>query len=91
MQKEKLTLLRKKIDQIDDQLVQLVAKRMKIVNKVKNYKKRRNLAITDKNREEQIINRLKLKAKKLNVSIKLIEKIIRLIINESKKLQKIYV
>lgn len=88
MQNEKLILLRKKIDQIDDQLVQLVAKRMKIVNKVKNYKKRRNLAITDKNREEQIINRLKLKAKKLNVSIKLIEKIIRLIIKGSKKIQK---
>ena len=52
---DKLELLRKEIDDIDMQLVELFEKRMETVLKVGEYKAKKNLPILSKSREEEVI------------------------------------
>lgn len=49
--------LRKEIDQIDRQLVQLFEKRMKVSTEIAEYKLANNLPVLDAQREEMVINK----------------------------------
>lgn len=88
MKNNKLALLRKKIDQVDNQLVSLLAKRMKIVHQIKEFKRKNKLAITDEKREKEVLEKAKNRAKNLNLSEVFIEQLLKLIIRESKIIQK---
>ena len=57
-----LTELRKKIDEIDDELIELFKRRMDIVADIACYKKENGLAIYDPERERQKLYDLTLKA-----------------------------
>lgn len=46
---------RKKIDALDKQLLQLLAQRLEICQKIAEYKHKNNLSIQDQNREQEII------------------------------------
>jgi monofunctional chorismate mutase len=83
-----LRKLRKNIDSFDDKIIFLISKRMNVVKKVATYKKKNNLPIYFKKREEEILERLKAKAKKLKVDEKLIVKIYKEMFSSSKKLQR---
>ena len=64
--KKKLGLIRKKLDKLDNQLLLLIKHRTLLVNeviKLKQYKKE----IVDKKRINSILNKIKLKSKKLNI------------------------
>lgn len=78
--------LREQIDIIDDELVGLFEKRMEIVSKIGNIKKTDSLAITDADREDEIIKRglAKLKNKDFSREIKAF---LEYIIELSKKVQ----
>lgn len=54
---DKLELLRKEIDDIDGQLVELFEKRMETVLKVGAYKTKMNLPILNESREEEVITK----------------------------------
>ena len=54
--------IRGQLDQIDDQLIDLFARRMRLVSDVAAYKKENGLPILDSGRERQIINRVSLAA-----------------------------
>ena len=58
MEDNTLTELRKEIDTIDDQLRELLIKRMDICLDIAVYKKRHNLCIKDERREEDILKNL---------------------------------
>ncbi len=83
----KLKLLRKNIDEIDAKIVSLLLKREKEVKKIAVYKKRNNLAVVDKQREKEILNKVikKIKGKSLE---KLIKELFKTIFKYSRKLQK---
>jgi len=49
---------RKEIDELDNQLADLLNKRMDIVKKIADYKKREGLSVGDSNRENEIITRV---------------------------------
>ena len=49
--------LRNKIDEIDQELVKLIEKRIEIVKEIGKYKKEHNLPILDQNREDEVINK----------------------------------
>ena len=51
----KLTLLRKKIDQIDHNLLKLLAGRLEICKEIGRYKKKNKLLIQNLAREKEII------------------------------------
>ncbi len=53
-----LTALRNEIDQIDNQIAQMFAKRMDTVLKVAEYKKGNGTAVLDKGREREIVSRV---------------------------------
>lgn len=49
--------LREEIDKVDKEILSLIEKRMDIVKKVAMYKKSQGVAILDKDREKQVINK----------------------------------
>ena len=55
--KDKLDLARGRINKIDGKMAKLFAKRMKAAKSIAEYKKENGLPITDKAREEQILQR----------------------------------
>ena len=55
---ETLVNLRKKIDNIDNQIIQLLDERMKICQEIGQVKKDNNIGLTHTSREKDIIDRL---------------------------------
>jgi len=56
----KLDVFRKEIDQLDEELVAILVKRLEISKKIAVYKKSEGLKIRDRNRERELIkNRVK--------------------------------
>ena len=54
---EDLKQLRQQINDIDQEMVKLFERRMKVSSKIGQFKKENNLPIYDKNREEQVLKR----------------------------------
>ena len=87
MNKKVIKELRNSIDKVDDQIFDLILKRFDYVEKIGNIKKKINMPVDDKAREEIIIERL---SEKLNskINYKEIKKIINPIISISKDIQR---
>ncbi len=74
MKNNQLKDIRKKLDKIDNKLLKLIKKRTKLVDiviKIKKHKK----DIVDKKRIKEILKRIKLQSKKMNVDIEITKKI----------------
>ena len=85
-----LDTFRTEINDIDEELLSLLIKRMKISIKVGEYKKQNQLEILNSNRENEVIERLNLVAKKdkeLILDDGLITNLWKIIMDYSKKLQ----
>ena len=63
--KNQLESLRKQIDGIDESIVNLLAKRMKVVKKIGQLKKKSNIPVLDKSRWQKIIKSKKGYIKKI--------------------------
>ena len=87
MNKKGIKELRNSIDKVDDQIFDLILKRFDYVEKIGSIKKKMNLSVNDKVREEIIIERL---SEKLSTKINSndIKKIIDPIISISKDIQR---
>ena len=79
--------LRYLIDQTDLEILQLLKKRMEISKKIGNFKKERNMEITDCEREEELFYILEKQAKKIGLSSDFIKKVYELVVKESKQQQ----
>lgn len=69
-----LEKLRQQIDQLDDELMQILGQRMKISEKIGQYKKDNNITILQTNRWNDILERAFLKGDKLGLSKEFITK-----------------
>jgi len=78
--------IRKKIDQIDDQILQLLNERAKLAIQVGEVKKARNLEITDQAREQQILERIR-QENPGPLSAEAITRLYEKVIEESKRLE----
>lgn len=58
--KKDILILREKIDKLDKKIVKYLEERIKITEKILDLKTKLHLPITDKKREEEIINKLRL-------------------------------
>ena len=56
-QTEGITQLRKQIDELDNQLMDLLAKRMKVCREIGEYKKQHNMTVLQANRYNEILNK----------------------------------
>ena len=80
--------IRKRIDIIDEKIIQLLARRIKLVLKVGKFKKKEGLPIRDKKREEEILKKLEKQAKKLGINPEFISKLYQEMFKESRGAQK---
>ncbi|HVJ14122.1 MAG TPA: chorismate mutase [Polyangiaceae bacterium] len=81
-----LDALRRAIDDVDRQLLELIAERVKIVLKVGDFKRRRSLPIYDPERERTMIEQLIQRAPQpLNPEI--VRRIFERVIDESRRIE----
>lgn len=76
----KVNTLRKKIDEIDERILDLIAKRLNIVEEIGKEKRNSGIGIVDKKREELILSDLKKSGEEKGVSSEVIEKIWKILI-----------
>ncbi len=74
MKNYKLLKIRKKLDKLDDKLLNLIKKRTILVNQVLLTKQFKN-QIIDKNRIERILSNIKIKSQKKKIDIKITNQI----------------
>lgn len=84
---DKLKELRKEIDLIDNQLIDLFIKRFNLSIEVKKVKQENNILVLDSKREQEIIEKVKSINADYNIK-NAIEEVYLTILNSSKKLQK---
>ena len=81
--KDHLSVLRNDIDKIDDLLIQKVAERMQIVEKIGKYKKENGITILQVNRWEEILDKRTTYGAALKLSKEFTQKFLELIHSES--------
>ncbi len=74
IKKKKLIKLRKKLDKLDDVLINIIKKRTKLVNNVLALKDKKN-QIVDKERINKILKNIKKKSIKNNIDSKITKRI----------------
>lgn len=79
---DKIKELRENIDLLDDQIMNRLEERFKLVEMIGKVKKENKLEVTDSNRESEILKN----SEKFSYS-KIIKEIYKVIFNESKKIQ----
>lgn len=80
-----LQKLRKKLDRIDDEIINLLGKRTTITEEVAHFKIRNSLSLRDKTREAEHLERVENQAGKAGVDAKLARNIIQAIMDEAHK------
>lgn len=88
---EELKNLRKKIDKLDFELIKILAKRIKIAEKIGYFKAKNNLPLQDLKREKLILEKRKKWASKLGLEadfmIKLFKPILAFVHSKHKKIK----
>ncbi len=84
----KLEQIRKKINKIDHEIIHLLASRQACSFAVGKYKKKNGLKIYQPKREQEMLVKNSKLAKKFNVDQNLVTKIFRLIVKDSRNIQK---
>ena len=85
--KNKLTILRKKIDGLDEEIINLLSTRMNTVEEIGNHKKDNDITILQADRWKKIIKDRKKIAREAGVSEEFIQKILKTIHEESINIQ----
>jgi chorismate mutase len=80
--------LRRRIDEIDDQILAALSERIKICKAIGDVKKKQGLAIKDPDRENQVFKRIKEKSTQFTLDPVQIEAVYREIVNICSAVQK---
>ncbi|MBE3117034.1 chorismate mutase [Candidatus Bathyarchaeota archaeon] len=80
--------LRRRIDEIDDQILAALSERIKICKAIGDVKKKQGLAIKDPDRENQVFKRIKEKSAQFTLDPVQIEAVYREIVNICSAVQK---
>ena len=79
--------LRTQIDQLDKEIIEKIAERQNIVEKVSAFKLENNIQVFDAKREDYLEKYHIELSTKYNVSIEFIKELFKLIMDESKRIQ----
>ena len=79
--------LRQQIDDLDEEIIQLLKKRMEVSKEVGKLKAKLDIPVEDKNREDEIIDRLTKQAGR-NLSEEKLIRIFTAVFKSSKQVQK---
>jgi chorismate mutase len=80
---DKLAELRKLIDKLDDQILQKIAERMSVVEKIGTYKRDNDITILQVNRWDEIMHKRIAFAKAMKLDVHFTEKLFELMHSES--------
>ena len=80
--------LRRRIDEVDDQILAALIERIKICKAIGDVKKKQGLAIKDPDRENQVFKRIKEKSAQFTLDPVQIEAVYREIVNICSAVQK---
>ncbi len=75
-----LTKLRKELDETDDQLLELLVKRFKLISLIGQHKKENSIPMMQNHRVEHVINKAKAAAEKNDLNPEFFKKIYQTII-----------
>ena len=84
---ENINILRKQIDEIDEQLLTILAKRMRISKEIGIYKKEHNMPILQSGRYNDILENRAKQGQAMNLSADFVTEIMKAIHEESVKVQ----
>jgi chorismate mutase len=76
-----LAEIRKKIDEVDQRLVLLLADRARLVEEVVHYKREHHMAVVDRGREDQMLARIAGLAKDAGLDPRVAQQVLRTIID----------
>ena len=82
-----LKQLRRKIDEVDEQILGFLGERAKICEAIGSAKKAQGLPVKDADREEEVYRRVRVKAAKLALNPVLVEAVYREIVNMCSSVQ----
>jgi 3-deoxy-D-arabino-heptulosonate 7-phosphate (DAHP) synthase len=80
---ESLVELRQQIDQIDDELLSILARRMRISQEIGQYKKEHNMPVLQTNRYDQILDKRIREAEKMGIGTGFMKQVLEAIHEES--------
>jgi chorismate mutase len=78
---DEIPKLRKKVDEIDDQILMALCERVKICKEIGSAKKKQSMAIRDSSRENEIYKRIREKSTQFGLDSIQIEAVYREIVN----------
>jgi len=78
---DKIPKLRKKVDEIDDQILKTLCKRVKVCKAIGDAKKKQGMPIHDISRENEVYTRIKEKSAQYQLNPVQIELVYREIVN----------
>ncbi|MDO5447123.1 MAG: bifunctional 3-deoxy-7-phosphoheptulonate synthase/chorismate mutase type II [Prevotellaceae bacterium] len=84
---EQINILRKQIDELDSQMIDVIARRMEICREIGRYKKENNMTVFQSNRYKSVLERLMNEAQKRNVDADCVKAIFEAIHEESVRQQ----
>ncbi len=79
MVKDQLMEIRRRIDEIDENIVKLLAERLKLSGDIVSLKKKLKVGVRDESRERAVIDRARTLARELGVDADFVESIMRLV------------
>jgi chorismate mutase len=78
---DEINQLRKKVDEVDDQILLALCERVKVCEAIGAAKKKRGLAVRDAPRENEVYERIKKKSAQFQLDPVQIERVYREIVN----------
>lgn len=84
---ENISVLRKRIDEVDNQLLQLLAQRMEISREIGTYKKEHNMPVLQSGRYDQLLKSRRDAGVEMELDSEFVDKIMKCIHEESVKVQ----
>lgn len=84
---EKISPLRRDIDELDRELLKILKRRFRVVEKIGQIKKEYNTKLLDKARWQLVINNIRLKAKEENLNPDFVEDLWNLIHKEALRIE----
>lgn len=84
---ENISVLRKQIDEIDENILTMLSKRMRISREIGTYKKEHNMTVLQSGRYNQLLENRNKMAEALNISPEFVDSIMKSIHEESVRVQ----
>jgi chorismate mutase len=85
---DEIPKLRKKVDEIDDQILKALCERVKVCKAIGDAKKKQGMPIRDTPRENEVYTRIKEKSAQCRLDPEQIERVYREIVNMCSVVQK---